>query len=214
MRVIKALIAVLVLLMALGTPASAASPTSRADKTAKKLLKMDEALKQGEAQLDSIMKSLNSLSSAQGADLVSKYESYSKQVDKISTTAEEVKKKSSQAKSQREDYLEAWRKDQSKIQNEQLKASSEARRKELEPIIQQIGDSLASASANFTPLLQNLNDLKLFLGNNLSAPGVSSAQDLITKCNESTSLVKGDVDKASVAIQQLAASVTPGGASK
>ncbi|MCI0659050.1 MAG: DUF2959 family protein, partial [Acidobacteria bacterium] len=122
--------------------------------------------------------------------------------------------KAEKAKSQREDYLKAWKKDQDKIQNEQLKQASEARRAELEPLIKQISEGLTSASKNFTPLLQNLNDLNLFLGNDLSAHGFTTAQPLIAECNKSAEIVKEDVEKANEGLRNLAARITPGGTSK
>jgi chromosome segregation ATPase len=160
----------------------------------------ESALKAGEAQIDSIITSLNSLSSAQGSDLVSRYTDFSKQVEKLDSTAKKVRSQAEKAKSQRQDYIKAWKKDQDKIQNEQLKAASEARRTELEPVVQQISDGLTSASKNFTPFLQNLKDLSLFLGNDLSAHGLTTAQPLISDCNKSAELVKQDVDKANEAL--------------
>ena len=206
--------ATMALALTLAAPALGASPTSRADKTAKNMLKMENALKQGEAQLDSIIASLNSLSSAQGSELVSSYNKFSKQVEEMNSTAKKVKSKAEKAKAQREDYLKAWKKDQGKIQNEQLQQASVARRAELEPFIKQISEGLTSASQNFTPLLQNLNDLNLFLGNDLSTHGFASAQELISQCNQSTELVKQDVEKANEGLRNLAASITPGGAAK
>ena len=206
--------ATIALALTLAAPAMGASPTSRADKTAKNMLKMENALKQGIAQLDSIIASLNSLSTAQGSDLVSHYTEFSKQVEEMNSTAKKVKSKAEKAKAQREDYLKAWKKDQGKIQNEQLKQASESRRAELEPFIKQISEGLTSASQNFTPLLQNLNDLNLFLGNDLSTHGFASAQELISECNKSTEIVKQDVEKANEGLRNLAASITPGGTTK
>jgi len=198
------------LILFLVTPAMGASPTSRADKTAQKTLKMEKALKEGEAQIDSIIESLNSLSSAKSSELISRYTDFSKGVEKLDSTAKEVRSKSEKAKSDREDYIKAWQKDQNKIQNEQLQKASEARRAELEPVIQQISDSLASASKNFTPMLQNFKDLSLFLGNDLSEHGLATAQPLISECNKSSALVKEDVDKANEGLRNLAARITPG----
>jgi len=206
--------ATMAIALTLTAPAMGASPTSRADKTAKNMLKMEDALKQGEAKLDSIIASLNSLSSAQGSDLVSRYTKYSKQVEEMNSTAKKVKSKAEKAKAQREEYLKAWKKESGKIQNEQLKQASESRRAELEPLIKQISEGLTSASENFTPLLQNLNDLNLFLGNDLSAHGLTTAQDLISQCNKSTEIVKQDVEKANEGLRNLAAAITPGGTAK
>lgn len=206
--------ATMALALTFAAPAMGASPTSRSDKTAKNMLKMQDALKKGESQLDSIIASLNGLSSAQGKDLVDRYTDFSKQVEKLDSTAKEVESKAKKAKSQREDYLEAWKKDQNKIQNEQLKTASEARRTELEPLLQQISDGLTSGKENFVPLLQNLKDLSLFLGNDLSEHGLTTAQPLISECNKSAALVKEDVDKANEGLASLAARISPAGASK
>jgi len=200
--------------IALSVLALGASPTSRADKTAQKMLKMQDALKKGQQQIDSLISTLNALASAQGKDLVTQYKKFSDQVHTLDSTAKKVRSQADKAASQREEYMKAWQKDQDKIQNEQLKAASEARRSQLKPVIDQIKDATSSGKDHFTPLLQNLKDLDLYLGNNLTDQGLAAAHDLIAQCNQSAAFVKDDVEKANAALEQLAALVTPGGAKK
>jgi len=202
------------LVVAVSVPAMAASPSSRADKAAEGMLKLDETLKEGQGQLDAATNSLNALTGAQGSDLVKKYKEFSKQVAKTESMGKTVRSKSKDAASKREQYLKAWEQDQGKIQNEQLKAAAEARRQELLPTIDQVKTSLASAGESFGPFMQNLKDLDLFLGNDLSQAGLTAAADLIGKCNGSAAKVKTDLDQASEGMRALHARITPGGAQK
>jgi hypothetical protein len=133
-------------------------------------------------------------------------------VGTLDSTAKKVRSQADKAADQREEYMKAWQKDQDKIQNEQLKAASEARRNQLKPVIEQIKNSLASGKDHFTPMMQNLKDLDLFLGNNLTEGGLAQAHDLIAQCNQSAAFVKEDIDRANAALHELAGLVAPGGA--
>src|SRR5262249_50964022 len=158
--------------------------------------------------------SMNAISSAPANELASRYTEFSKQLKKLDGMANNAKAQSEKSSAQREAYLKQWQESQSKIQNEQLKASSEARRHELMPQIEAIKSSLGSAKETFVPFMQDLKDLNLYLGNNLSAQGVAGAADLMKKCTTDGASVKGNIGKGQEAIKDLAASIAPGGVVK
>jgi len=202
----------LALMLAAALPVLGGSPTAQAEKVASKMLDFDKALTQASAQIDATLGSMNAISSAPGSDLAGRYKEFSSQVKKLDSMAQKAKSQSQKAASQREAYLKQWEASQGKIQNEQLKASSEARRNELMPKIEAIKTSLTSAKETFTPFMQDLNDLTLYLGNNLNPQGITGAAELMGKCDTDGAAVKADLAAAQAAIKDLASSIQPGGA--
>jgi Skp family chaperone for outer membrane proteins len=188
----------------------AAAP-NQAEKVAQKMLDFDKALTQASTQIDATLTSMNAIPTASSADLASKYKDFTSQVKKLQSMADKAKSQSAKAASQREAYLKQWQASQAKIQNPQLQAASEARRNELMPKIEAIKTSLGSAKETFTPFMQDLNDLVLYLGNNLSAGGMTGAQPLMEKCNTDGATVKTDITAGQAAIKDLANSISPGG---
>jgi hypothetical protein len=189
----------------------AAAP-NQAEKVAQKMLAFDKALGQASTQIDSTLGAMNALSAAQGTDLVNKYKAFSGEVKKLDSMAQKAKAQSQKATAQREQYLKQWEANQGKLQNEQLKSASEARRNELMPKIEAVKTSLGSAKEAFIPLMQNLNDLNLYLGNNLTPAGITGAGDLMKKCTDDGATVKTGIEQGMAAIKDLAASIQPGGA--
>jgi septal ring factor EnvC (AmiA/AmiB activator) len=188
----------------------AASP-DQAEKVAQKMLDFDKALTEASTQIDKTLGSMNALSSASGSDLTAKYKTFTGDIKKLDSMSQKAKAQSQKATAQREQYLKQWQANQAAIQNEQLKAASEARRNELLPKIEAIKTSLGAARETFGPLMQALKDLNLYLGNNLTPQGISGAGELMQKVNTDGASVKDNIAKGQEAIKDLAASISPGG---
>jgi Skp family chaperone for outer membrane proteins len=201
----------LALLLVFAVPVLAATAASQADKVASKMLDFDKALGEASAQIELTLNSMNAIGAAPGSEMASKYKDFGAQVKKLQSMADKAKSRSQQATAQREDYLKQWEASQSKIQNEQLKSASEARRNELLPKIEAVKASMTSAKETFTPFMQDLNDLNLYLGNNLNAAGVTGASTLMEKCNADGGKMKSDIATGQAALKDLAASIQPGG---
>jgi len=189
--------------------ASAAAAPDKAEKVAQGLLGLDKSIATAKTQLDTTIASMNSLK--EGGDLTTKYKTFSKEVDNLDKMSQKAKANAQKAAQGRDQYLEQWKKSQEGIQNPQLKASSEARRAELQPKIEEIKSSLGAARDTFAPLLQDLKDLKVFLANQLNPSGVTAAADLMSKATADSEKVKADLDKGSAALKDLASAIQPGG---
>ena len=193
----------------MAVPILGAAAPDKAEKVAAKMLDFDQALTQASTQIDATMASMNALSTASGSDLSSKYKDFTSQVKKLQSMADKAKSRAQQSTAQREEYLKQWQASQDKIQNEQLKAASEARRNELMPKIESVKTNLGSARDAFTPMMQDLNDLMLYLGNNLSPQGITGAAEMMKKCTDAGATVKTSIAAGQESIKALAASISP-----
>jgi len=205
----------LVALMVLALPhaALAAATPQQAEKVASKMLDLTKVVDAIQTQIDATLTSMNDLAKPEG-DLVAKYKTFSANVDKLDKGAQKAKSAAESAASKREQYLKEWQASQGQIQNEQLKSASEARRAELMPKIEAIKTSLGSARDTYTPFMQDLKDLKVFLGTQLNPGGVAAAAALFEKCNSAGEKVKSDLVAGNVAIKDLASSIAPSAAKK
>jgi hypothetical protein len=195
-------------------PVLGAAAPNQAEKVAAKMVDFDEALSATAAQIDATLASMNALSGASGNDLASKYKEFSGNVKKLNSMADKAKSRAQQSAQQREDYLKQWQASQDKIQNAELKAASEARRNELMPKIEAIKTSLGAARDTFGPFTQDLNDLVLYLGNNLTPEGITGAASMMQKCTTDGEKVKSDIAAGQTSVKDLAASISPGGVAK
>jgi len=210
MRLMKASLIALMIL-ALPAAAMAAAAPDKAEKVAAKMLNLDKAIAEITTQLDATVNAMNALA-AQGGDLTSKYKAFTDNMTKLDKMAAKAKSTAETARAQREEYLKQVQAAAAQIQNPELKATLEARKAELAPKIETIRTSLTSARDTYTPFMQDLKDLSLFLGNQLNPTGVASASTLMAKATTNGAKVKADLTSASEGVKSLAASIQPGGA--
>ena len=83
-------------------PAMAAAAPDKAEKVASGMLKFDDVLAEATTRISGVLTTMNSLSTASGSDLVSKYNAFTKQVNELDATAKKAKTRAEDAKSQRE----------------------------------------------------------------------------------------------------------------
>ena len=200
---------VFVVALALVAPAFAASSAANAEKLAQGFLKFEAGLKNAQAQVNAVLKSLNDVSTATGADVTKKYNTFAKEVKNMQGEAKDIKGDAADAQKARDNYMAAWQADQKKIQNPDLQKASEARRAELQPNIDNLKEALTNAGATAVPFLQDLTDLTLYLGNNLTPSGIAGASTLIQKCNTDGAKVNADIDTGIGALKALGAQVAP-----
>jgi len=204
----------LALMLALSLSLVGAAAPEQAEKVAQRMLDFDKALTQASTQIEVTLTSMNAIGTAAPADMASKYKDFTGQVKKLQGMADKAKAQSQKSAAQREEYLKQWQASQAKIQNPELQAASEARRNELMPKIDAIKTSLGAARDAFGPFMQDLNDLVLYFGDNLSASGMTGAKPLMEKCNTTGATVKTDIASGQTAIKDLANSISPSGATK
>ena len=195
-------------------PLQAATAPEKAEKVAERMLKSKKAIEAATAQIDATLRSMNSMASAKSSEIVALYGDFSHNVDDLESMAKKAKSAAEKARDQREAYLKKWASSQDKIQNEQLKAASKARRDELMPKIDALKQAFTSVQETFAPFMQGLKDLKIFLGNDLSEQGIVTASSLMSQCNADGEKLQSDVSTAMATYEQLAMSLTPGGRPK
>ena len=210
MKKIPLLPVLLAILLSGAVPSAwAATAPEKAEKVAARMLQSKESIDAASAQIDTTLKSMNDMAAAKGPDLVKRYGEFTKNIDKLESMAKKAKSNAEKARKDRETYIKKWASAQDKIQNEQLKAASQARRDELVPKIDALKDSFASVKETFLPFLQSLKDLELYLGNDLSERGMATAGELMNKCNADGDKLRSDLAIATATSQQLAASLSP-----
>jgi len=97
-------------------------------------------------------------------------------------------------------FFKAWEQDLQSISNESLRDKSSARMEDAKKRYAELGEILTSASNEFTPVMQNLNDQILYLGRDLSPEAIADLSDEAAELNAqaetATANVKEMLEKA------------------
>ncbi len=208
-RALNSILSGLVVTMAAVTTLPAAEGPKLAEQVAARMLELQTKIDEILAQTDSTIASLKALSSAKPEDRPVHFKVYQKALAGTNKTHGALHKAIKKAHSQRESYMKTWQKDQAKIVNPTLKAAGEARRAELVPIIDKIQDSLQKCGAAYDPMLQDLNDIDLFLKNDLAAVATPEVANLISDSDRSAGEVRAHAAEAKAAIGDLATRISP-----
>jgi len=83
-----------------------------------------------------------------------------------------------------EKFFKAWEQDLQSISSESLRDKSSARMEDAKKRYAELGEILTSASNEFTPVMQNLNDQILYLGRDLSPEAIADLSDEAAELNQ------------------------------
>lgn len=201
---------VLSLACILGVVTAAQDQAKRAEEVAKGMVKFQEHISQLTNQVDRVLASLGVVATP-GGDPVKTFQSFEQAVKDTRKLGEEARERAKKSGEQRAKFIDEWTKAQKKIQNDDLRKAAEQRQAALTPLVENVNTALETASKSAAPFMQNLNDLVLFLGNDLSAQAIAAAAPAIEKCTTAGAQLKKDLAASSTAVAALGAFFKPGG---
>ncbi|HEV8200678.1 MAG TPA: DUF2959 family protein [Candidatus Polarisedimenticolia bacterium] len=199
------------LALALCGPVLAQKQAKAAENIAKGMIKFQGNLTSAKTQVDTVLKSLQDLTTASSPDVMKKYEVFVKEVKNTTDLKQDVQARAKEVNADRDKFVKAWSDDQKDIQNEDLRKAAESRQAELSPIVDRLKTAMSGAGETSAPFLQNMNDLVLFLGNDLSPAAMTAAAPLIGKCNDGGTKLQGDLDAGIAAVGELVTFFQPQG---
>ena len=189
---------------------AAQDQAKRAEEVAKGMVKFQEHITKVTNQVDRVVASLGVVASP-GGDPVKTFQSFEQAVKDTKKLGEEAREHAKKSGQQRAKFIDEWTKAQKRIQNEDLRKAAEQRQAALTPLVEGVNAALEATSKSAEPFMQNLNDLVLFLGNDLSAQAISAAAPAIEKCMAAAAQLKKDLAASSTAVAALGAFFKPGG---
>lgn len=194
-RVSYLMVSVVVVLVAAGC---ASTPVQRQENVEESLSDVKQDLIQTRTQLDKTLESLTALVNSSADDIKKSYTQYASDVNALKRQAADLQKSRDRLRARRENWLTAWQDSYKNIQNPELKSVSEERRSEVVTRFDEIGSLYASAADAFIPLLRDLDDVRMVVGNDLSPRGVSAVAgtDVVQNASMEGKAVEEHLDDA------------------
>jgi len=142
------------------------------------------------SHLDKTEQALASVSQAKGQDLRKRYESFSKQVNKLEDAQKHATSDIDEMKSRGASYFSSWDTSISQISDPELKQASTDRRSKVMQDHDELASSLSDIGSQLQPFMSNLHDLKRFLETDLSPSNVAKAGEMIQKSQTDAQALK------------------------
>ncbi len=185
-----------------------ASGYERGGDAAVALQKSADLAAAGRAQADAAVKLLEELVTDPSDDLAPQFEQFAEAVASLETMAGDLRGAGLKVKAKGESYLVQWSEDLQKIQNEAIRNQSASRKEQVRAAFAGVQKRVDQTNSELEPLLANLRDVRLAIGLDLTAAGLTAIQPIAAKAVEDAKTVGETLDRLTVEYRALGVSMS------
>jgi hypothetical protein len=175
---------------ATAAPAAASVAAARANTAAS----LRQELNASKEQIDRTLASLNELAEPGQADLKGAYKRYSENVDLLDRQAQRARMDADSMRQARAQYFSQWQATMAETDNPTLRQAAADRRARLRAGEERIVTAAGDLKESYDPFMRDLQDVRKFLADDLSADRASILGPLAKKSNQSGATVKHKID--------------------
>ncbi|MHB8523890.1 MAG: DUF2959 family protein [Limisphaerales bacterium] len=198
------------LAVAVGFIAGCASTgNDKAASTARSLAESSSMIVKGNTLIDQTLASLNDLVSNSNPDLRKQFKTFNSSVKDLGSTARDVSSKAAEMKSQGAAYFAMWDQETAKMQNEDIRNRSEARKDAVASRFARISQQYDETQTAFQPFMSDLHDVQKFLGTDLTAGGLAAIKEVAANATRDAMPLKESLRKLSDQFTSLGLSMSP-----
>lgn len=157
-----------------GLAGCSTTPVERQEHVAQSLNEVKTGMVATRNDIDKALGSLNALVTAPSDRIPQAYARYAEDVDRLKQSSSQVQENAQQMREQRDNWLAAWRESHDRLQNDELKQVSQERREQVASRFDRISDSFGAAQEAFQPFIENLDDIRTVVGNDLTRNGIAA----------------------------------------
>ncbi len=133
------------------------------------------------AQIDKTLASLDDLVNKPQADLRPQYKQFNAHLSEVASAAKDIAAARRSMGEKSKEFFAAWDAQLAKINNEDIKARSQARKDEFAQKMEAIKRSYTEAEVAFRPFMGELQDVQKYLSVDLTAGGLAAIKGTVSK---------------------------------
>jgi hypothetical protein len=152
------------------------------------------------AQLSATGTSLSDLTQPDQSDIRKGFDTYTENVNKMSSLEKQFTKHTNQMKLRGKEYFEEWQKDGAQYKNRQIQDLSEQRRQELGEIYGRIAENSVGVKEALRAYVSDISEIQMYLSNDLTVKGIQVIVPI-------TQRVVSDGENLSFAIRSVQTSI-------
>jgi chromosome segregation ATPase len=166
----------------------------------------DKGLTTAQRDIDNAVSSLNALQGKSGPDLRQQYIAFNRRVNSLEAQQRKLQSRQDSLQQTARSYFRSWEDDLKRFSNSELKKKSRQRMMNTMDSYNKIFDALAVQDDAYRTILNDMRDLRRYLGYDLTQDSVNSLSDNIKKVNQDAQSVR---DKMREASRELEGTSTP-----
>lgn len=196
--------------MLLFTGGCASSKTTGQRQVGKTVESMDafvQSMNNIQTQIDTMVSAMNAIETA--PDRVAAYTTFIKELEQTESLADKVRKRANTMRKHRDAYFATWTSQTAEIADPDLRAVAEQRRAKLHASFEVITQASGLAKTSFESFMQNLYDIQVFIGNDLTDEGLAAVASYRKSATSSAESVKGAISTIVAEVDKVRQSVAP-----
>ena len=206
----RSLAAVTLGLVALAATGCASTGYDRSANIADTMAKQVTGLQEAKPQVDAMLASLEGLTRAEG-DMRPAFKKFSETLGDTEKAAARARKSSQTLREKEAEYFAEWQRQAAEITNPQIKAATQARQAEVKRNLETLSQTGRTAGEAYEPFISNMKDIRTYLSNDLTAPGVKRLEPTIEKARRDGAALQKALDDFNQASQRVQATLRPTG---
>jgi DUF2959 family protein len=183
--------------LGLGLSACTATGVTRNAATTSTMEDLEEFVGKARRSLGDTLGALDEVQNTATTDPGPAFSRFGANVDEVRSTADDIPRRATALKSQAAKHDEAWLRETSSIQDGALRRKAEERREETMKKFEAIETKAFAAKASYEPVIRRLQDVLVFLSNDLNPTGISAIREQVAG-------IKNDADEVDKALDALA----------
>jgi len=160
-------------------------------------------------QISKTMASLDDLVNKPTGDLKAQYKTFSDDVDKLNTSFTTMRDRVYDMRSNRDAYMQQWQSDVNALSSEELKDRARQRMDTAKANFAKLSDSINAVNDTSNAFLADVNDLRRYFGGDLTATGVKSVPDVVSRTHTEADATKAKIDAALVQLNTVNNAIAP-----
>lgn len=165
------------------------------------------------AQVSETTNTLQALTTTPPGELQPAFEQYRKSIRALEKTVENLRKETSAMEQRGQSYFDTWNVRLGEILNEDIRARSAERQREVTNQFTEIQRRYQNAREKFEPLMSNLRDIQAALGIDLTPAGVESARRFINRIDVAANDARRALEELAESFRSLRTNLDPASAS-
>ena len=181
----------------------------KADSTSGSMDALKAELLNGKDQIAKMIKALNQVVASANANPRPAYETFKKEFENTKKQAKKARNRADAMKKQGQAYFKTWEAEFKKVASPEVKQRFEQRKAEMTDKYQKIQEYSQQVKTDYDAFMQDLSDIQVVLGVDLTAMGIESIADTAAKATRDAQTIYGHIDTYVSILDEVSAAMRP-----
>jgi len=192
----------------------ATTPADQAANMASSVTKTSQQLEASRAAVTQVLTTLNQLVTQPEGDMRSQYNDYLASVKNLVSTSDKVQSSVNEMVANGRAYFMNWSNQVAAISDPALKKLSDERKEKASAGLAELKANTDKVRASYAPLEKSLNDVGIYLGNNLTADGIAALKPRLNDIKINAVAVRDSLNDVVQSLDKFSTTLAASAASK